>query len=205
MSEAHWLWFDVDDVLVDTSTELERSLRGLTGLHLPAHQWSSHSFTDAYGLQPHQIEDMRLAWELDEVLERARPFDGVAASLKLAAQKGYHIGLITARGWHPEGQAITDAMVHDLGLPVERVLVLKFEDSKCDLLLSTGTQVAGFLDDTARHVEGALSCGWNAHLVTRPWNVSLPLPRVASTSAFVNALPDAPSLLGKSAVRAPRR
>lgn len=204
MSEESWLWFDVDDVLVDTSAELERSLRKLTGLHLPSHQWASHSFTDTYGLRPHQLEDMRAAWERDEVLERALPFDGAAEALRMAARKGYHVGLITARGWHPEGREITEAMARDLGMPVERVLLLKFEDSKRDLLLSTGTRVAGFLDDTARHVEGARSCGWDGRLVTRSWNVGFDLPRVGSTFEFVDSLPPAPSAARRPAPRAPK-
>lgn len=191
MAQEKWLWFDVDDVLVDASTQLERSLRRLTGIHHPVHEWPSHSFADIYKIAHDRFDAMREAWACDRVLERSRVLDGSVDALKMGADKGYKIGLITARGWHPEGRQITQEMVDSNSMPVEQIIVMAFHESKSDLLLATKTDIVGFADDTPRHVEGALSCGWNGKLVSQPWNRESDLPRVASVLELVESLPPA--------------
>lgn len=195
MSKNPWVWFDVDDVLVDTSFQLEKSLRKFTGLDRPVAAWPNHMFTEIYGIPAEHRDLMRQAWVDDQVLETAELFDGVKEALELVATKGYRIGLITARAWHPNALNITEGMARDFGLPAERVILLNFVDSKHGLLEASGTEIAGFIDDTPRHVQGALDRGWLGRLATRSWNLGSEIPRVDSALHFAQDLQPADAAL----------
>lgn len=178
------LWFDVDDVLVDTSPLTEASLRVLTGKHIPVDTWRHHHFAELYSLSPAGKKAMLRQWMDDEVLEKAQLRAGVADAMRSLAHAGFSLKLITARDWHPEAEAITWRMAQANALPVDDVVVMSFEQDKSDVLVSRGEQVDGFVDDTPRHVRGCLEKGWPSFLMTHPWNISDDLPRVESLAQF---------------------
>ena len=178
------LWFDVDDVLVDTSPLTEASLRALTGKHIPVHSWPHHRFVDLYSLCSDGKKKMLRRWMDDQILEKATLRAGVAEAMRSLAHAGFSLKMITARDWHPEGEAITWRMAQSHGLPVDDVVVMAFEQSKADVLASRGEKVDGFVDDTPRHVRGCMEKGWASFLMDHPWNVSEDLPRVQTLSQF---------------------
>ena len=183
------VWFDVDDVLVDTSPRTEESLRTLTGKVIPVHTWPHHHFLDLYGLGEPRRQSMLDQWIEDRVLERATLREGVAEAMRELAGDGFELRLITARGWHPRGEAITWAMAEEHGLPVSGVSLTLFEDDKSDALAAWGARVDGFVDDTVRHVRGCLAKGWPAWVMTHPWNADHDLPgRVGNLREFADAL-----------------
>lgn len=178
------LWFDVDDVLVDTSPLTEASLRTLTGKHIPVETWRHHHFVELYSLSQEGKKAMLRQWMDDEILEKAKLRAGVADAMRSLSHAGFSLKLITARDWHPEAEDITWRMAQANGLPVDDVVVMSFEQDKSEVLISRGEQVDGFVDDTPRHVRGCLAKGWPSFLMTHPWNVSEDLPRVGSLAQF---------------------
>jgi len=180
-----WVFFDVDDVLVDTSTPLELALRKMTGLHLPHTAWPNHMFTELYGIGKERAEEMRAVWVQERVLETAQVFDGVRETFHEFADEGYRLGLITARAWHPKAREITEAMVNENGLPVEEIKLMGFFDSKADILRDCGLSIHGFIDDTARHAQGVAALGVHSVLQSRFWNQSaVDTPRVERIGDF---------------------
>lgn len=187
------LWFDVDDVIVETSPLTEASLRTLTGKTIPIHSWPHHNFIEIYELDEPGTVAMRNAWIEEQMLERATLRPGVAEAMLRLAKADFELGLITARAWHPRGEEITWKMATDHGLPISEVVLTRFEDSKADVLRARGARVDGFVDDTARHVIACLAQGWTAAVMSHPWNERHDLPlRVSSLMEFADCF-DAPS------------
>lgn len=188
------VWFDVDDVLVDTSELMELTLRRMTGRTIPSQTWPHHGFAEIYGFGQHEMGRLRDMWIEDQLLERAPLREGVAEALVSIGEAGYGMGLITARGWHPEGEALTWAMAAKHGLPVSEVVVLKYVDCKAERLESLGARVDGFIDDTHRHVRACRAKGWNACLMTQPWNHEHDdLPRVSRLADFAAMISEGPA------------
>lgn len=187
MGSRGTLWFDVDDVLVETSPLTEASLRQLTGKSIPIDSWPHHHFVEIYELDAAGKAAMLRAWTEERLLESAKLRPGVAEAMDRLSGAGFELALITARDWHPQGERITWEMAEAHKLPVSQVVVMAFEDAKADVLRRMGARVDGFVDDTARHVSGCLEQGWKAFVMSHPWNARHDLPfRVDSLSEFAD-------------------
>jgi hypothetical protein len=184
--EDEWVYYDVDDVLVAMSPELERALRAMTGRHLPCEQWPNHNFLENYGLSPDRHEEMVEGWRVHEIMEQAKIHAGVREAMMASVASGRKAGLITARGWHAQGRELTKRLVEENGLPISDIIVVGLTDKKADKLVETGKSIVGFVDDSARHVAGCRAEGIPAVLLDRPWNQTAPkeLPRVQSLAQF---------------------
>lgn len=192
------LWFDVDDVLVEMSPLTELSLRTLTGKTIPIASWPHHHFDTIYDLDSKGKDAMRRAWIEERMLESAPLRPGVAEAMRRLSEADFELCLITARDWHPQGEEITWKMAHDHNLPVSEVIVMKFEESKADVLKARGAQVDGFVDDTVRHVRSCLEQGWKAFVMSHSWNRDHDLPlRVESLTEFADYF-DPPSARPKT-------
>lgn len=186
--DAPWVWFDVDDVVVDASPLFQESMDRWTGQVIPWQTWPDNHFPPLYGIQDDDEEGharMKDVWRADRILERAPVRPGVRAVMHQIKEAGCRIGLITARGWHEDGEGITRRMVKANGLPVSQVLSVFYNQSKAAILQATDTQVVAVLDDTPRHIAGCVAAGLPGWLLDQPWNVQAThLPRMASLEAF---------------------
>jgi FMN phosphatase YigB (HAD superfamily) len=191
------LWFDVDDVLVETSPLTEASLRALTGKNIPIASWPHHHFVEIYELDAEGKAAMLRSWMDEGLLECAKLRPGVREAMDRLAGAGFELALITARSWHPQGEELTWKMARDHQLPVSQIVVMDFEDSKAEVLKARGARVDGFVDDTVRHVRGCLEQGWRAFVMNHPWNSAHDLPfRVDSLGEFADHF-DTPSARSK--------
>ena len=186
--EIKEIWFDVDDVMVDTSAMIEKSLRDLTGKSIDITQWPHHNFPEIYGFDVNFMEKVRYKWLEDQILENAPLRAGVAEAMKDLANQGYKLGLITARSWHPQGEAVTWAMVEKYNIPVSDIAVLSYDESKVALLEKISSGVQGYVDDTYRHVKACSEKGWYSCVMNQPWNRQYTdLPRVDSMQEFASS------------------
>jgi FMN phosphatase YigB (HAD superfamily) len=189
---APWVWFDVDDVLVESTPLFQESLDRWTGTSVPWQTWTHNRFHQFYGIADDdelRIAQMKQRWKDDRILERSPLIEGVGEALRAIEAKGAKIGLLTARAWHENGVAITQAQVEQHRLPVSRIISMNYHETKAQFLQHTGTRVIGFIDDTPRHVEGCRTAGIDAVLMHQPWNTDADhLPRVHRLSEFVARL-----------------
>lgn len=216
-TQDRWIFFDVDDVLVDTSKQIEQAMHKMTGLHLPCEQWPHHMFTELYKIGAERRDEMRALWVQEKILENAAVFPGVTSAMQQLAGDGYRLGLITARAWHPDARRITETFVNEHRLPVDEIRLLGFFDSKADVLRDSGLTIQGFVDDTTRHAQSCAEAGIPSVLLSRAWNQDAPasLPRIESLDHFPHwvrneaqrqALEEAlAELFQQRAVNAPRR
>jgi hypothetical protein len=203
-AEDEWVYFDADDVLTKTSVQIERAMFKLTGMHLPWTSWTDHDFVKKYNLGAERIPEMLAIWREERILERAEIYAGAREAMERVVDSKRKVGVITARGWHEKGREITAAMIEAERLPVSDLMVIEYHESKAELLEATGKRIAGFADDTVRHVHECSAKGIPAVLVSHPWNHAAPnhLPRIDGIGLFpewidrherASALRDAPS------------
>ena len=170
------VWFDVDDVLVDTAAVMERTMEKYTGIYVPRSTWKDLSCSRIYGLDPSCFDEMRRFWVEDRMIERAPLFDGAAQAINAVVDMGYEVSLITARGWHPRGEAVTREMAENAGMRISDVVLVKFDQPKVALMKNFDCEIAGYVDDSGHHVTDAVNEKMNAALIRRPWNAYLSVP-----------------------------
>ena len=183
-----WAWFDVDDVLVESTPLFQESLDRWSGLHRPWQEWTHNRFHQFYGVADDDldiIQELRDLWRKERILERSPLSPDAGPVLRELSDMGLRIGLITARAWHPEGREITEEMAEAHQLPVDRVIAMHYEETKAGLLVQSGTQVASFLDDTTRHAQACHDAGFNSALFRQPWNADAQGLRVIERLADV--------------------
>lgn len=165
------IWFDVDDVLVDTATQIHRSMLSRTQKDIPISSWENLMFTSLYQLGEGRASEMRAWWEEDQIIEKSTLYPHTVALLGSLSNAGYRIGLITARAWHPRARELTEDFISKNKLPVSDLKLLKFDESKKELLRPHAKQTVAFIDDSTHHVKGALELNIPSVLMRRSWNM----------------------------------
>ena len=178
-----WIILDVDDVVLNFRQSLVESFRA-NGLDIPWESWTNYHHVKIYNLPDEQAFHQHLITA--KVLEKADLEPGCHEALGAIKEHGYKIGLLTARGWHPEGYKITQDFVGQHGLPVDKIVVSSGHlAKKSDYLTQFDGVTHGYLDDSIHHVEDFRAKGINnSYLLDRPWNKHSLLARVYSLDEF---------------------
>lgn len=172
-SNQPYVGFDLDDVLVDLRSHLSKSMSDRMGRHIDWRHWQSYNFYE--GMMSHQ-DFMQMIID-DRLLEQCRPEHGALEVLQELNKEGIKIAIITARGFHPEGFAVTMEMLQRSGMPFDRLHIVEHRKGKAEPALSIENLVA-YADDHAAHLDAISSAFGRANrdlhlsLVTRPWNAS---------------------------------
>lgn len=178
-----WIIFDVDDVVVSYRECLYQSFKAL-GKDIHWSQWDTYKHITIYGLTGY---DEFLNHMIDnQILENSPLEEGVASLICQLKEKGYSIGFLTARSWHPHAYAITQEMVKKHNLPIDKIVIANFQGKKTDYLHEFEGEIVGFLDDSAKHVEDFMESNIpNACVMDRPWNQDkTELPRIKNYEEF---------------------
>jgi len=160
--------FDLDDVLANLRDHLMAMLHRRTGREIHWSEWRDYELGGLYGTGNETI----MAWVLeDRVLEEATLEPHAADAVSAARRAGYRVAVVTARGWHPQGEALTREWLERQGLAVDELYLVPAFGDKATVLEALG-QVAYFVDDHVGHLypAQALPGVRRALLVDRPWN-----------------------------------
>jgi 5'(3')-deoxyribonucleotidase len=165
---APFVVFDLDDTLANLREHLMDALNRRTGRQVHWSEWRRYELVSVYDVSVEQI----LAWVLeDRVLERATLEPHAREAVCAAREAGFRVAVVTARGWHPQGEAITRGWLDRHGLAVDAVHLVPAFGSKARVLARMGP-VWHFVDDHAGHLHPARAVPSvrETHLIDRPWN-----------------------------------
>jgi uncharacterized HAD superfamily protein len=177
-----WIVFDVDDVICNFRESLYQSFKD-KGLDLPWQDWNHYNHVKMFNFT-HEKE-LHLHMKEALVLEKSLLEEGVREVMTNLKQKGYKIGLLTARGWHSEGEIITQAFIDKYSLPVDKLVISgQHMDRKSAHMDKFKGEIAYYIDDSIHHIQDFLSQGVKAFLMNRPWNQDSILPRIHSLKEF---------------------
>jgi uncharacterized HAD superfamily protein len=168
MNEKPVLALDVDGVFCDVISGICKVCTHLTGISVSPSEWLQYDHHINLGLS---WRELAAALIEHQVLENAIPRPGIADAIRLAREQGLAIALVTARGFHPEAEAITSAWFESQQVHLDHMLVVGTYETKVHALSSLGNVVA-YIDDCLSHLEEMESANLNIplYLMDQPWN-----------------------------------
>lgn len=177
-----WIIFDVDDVVVSYREALYQSFKAM-GKDIHWSQWNTYKHVKIYNLKDY---DEFLRHMLDKkIIETSLLEPGIAQLMDKLKQNGYSIGFLTARSWHPEALSVTQKLVEQYNLPVDKVVIANFKGKKTDYFKDFPGEIVGFLDDSPSHIEDFIKENIpNSYVMDRPWNQNVNLPRINNYEDF---------------------
>jgi hypothetical protein len=103
---------------------------------------------------------------------------------------GYRIEVVTARGWHPEGEAATVAFLDAHGFAYDKLHVVPLGVPKTSAYLSIG-DIEAVIDDSPTHIRAAATLPnvKNTFVVDRPWNRAMEPHGAIRISEVTDLLP----------------
>lgn len=166
--------FDVDDVIYDLKGIIQQALADMTGKDIHSDQWHSFNLNEVYGVDTKIIFE---AFHKYDILKNGVLNFDIYPLIDYLKQEGIETMAVTARGWHPEGDAITRAMFKDYDIGINKIHVVEHHAKKSDVIAGIdGFEIVGYIDDNARHIKETRElCGDNIKnyiLKDQPWNRS---------------------------------
>jgi 5'(3')-deoxyribonucleotidase len=184
---APYVVFDLDDVLANLREHMMSMLIERTGRNIHWRQWQDYELSGLYRTSNEEI----MHWvREDEVLEAATLEPHARDAVDAARTAGFRIAVITARAWHPRGDALTREWLRRHDLSVDELYLVPLFGDKAEVLNRLGV-VEHFIDDHLAHLYPAreLPGVRRVLLVDRPWNRSdETLQRLRDLSEFTALL-----------------
>lgn len=161
--------FDLDDTLLDFKHNAMNSINDEFGKDIHWNGWDTYNLLDIYGLTEKELVH---AWTKHEVLENAYPLVHAHTVLNLCHFLDYDIHLVSARAWHPDGEAITRECLEQYEMPYDELIITMPGTSKVD---SLGDNVYEFAVDD--HFDNCLDFSDSdqikkTYMMHAPWNKS---------------------------------
>lgn len=179
--------FDLDDVLANLRDPIQAALTKRFGKDIHHREWDRYDLSDIYEVPLNEIVD---AFIEHEILDHARPEPGAAEALCCARECGHQVAILTARGWHPDGDALTREWLAAHGLLPDLLHIVPLHQKK-EEVLGRYSGIAWMIDDNPAHVLGAARSGavQSVVLMERPWNKDLAHPlRVLDLFEYANLM-----------------
>jgi hypothetical protein len=100
------LALDIDDTFMDFIGVCQAALTTHTGQSIPRDQWHTYDLSLMYNIPRPELMDVMHNHRL---LETAQPLDGAHELMLYIAANNIRLSLVTARGWHKQGDQLTRA------------------------------------------------------------------------------------------------
>lgn len=178
--------FDLDGTMGDLLIGLSKMCSIITGTTVKPEEWINYDHFITIGVTADQF----ISGIVDHfVLENATPYYGLSEAISFARQQGYDIAVITARGFHPDGENITYAWFEKHGVDIDHIIVVGQHETKITALQSLGNVVA-YIDDYLPHLHAIDEANLDIelYLMDQPWNSEdTKFSRLFSVREFVDA------------------
>jgi hypothetical protein len=165
-----WLIFDVDDVLCDfvpTVYEIGGKYNLLsTDIHHS--QWDSYNHLNYF--KHNDADKFREFLVEANVLEQCKATKGAKHFMQWA-KDNYELGFITARGYHPHAQRVTEEFLEkELGVDGKVIVSGLYGSNKSQYANDFEGSIIAYIDDNPSHVREFSKLGINSVLMTQFWN-----------------------------------
>jgi hypothetical protein len=160
--------FDLDEVILNLRDGCHAALARRLGGYPHWSQWTDFLHMEKRGVLVKQFLDMIVE---ECILETATIEPGAWEAINWIRDLGFRTAVVTARGYHPRGEQITNDWLEQHDIVMDEVVVVPFGKTKVDALRDLG-DVAAYIDDHADHIAALHGAGVGGMLVLhdRPWN-----------------------------------
>jgi uncharacterized HAD superfamily protein len=171
-----WAVFDLDDTLCDLKDPLARILKEHTELDYHWEDWYDFSISKMYNLTHAEFCDLIIQ---SNILESLEPYKESAETLTELKKRGYNIGIITSRDYHPKAYKVTKTWFDKYGLPYDDIQISSHFRGKSEYA-KIYEKVIVAVDDRIENCEDFINNGTteNVYLFDMPWNRSSSIKRI---------------------------
>ena len=162
--------FDMDDVLAHLRSHIQDALFARTGKNIPWEQWDTYDLGEIYQIP---LSECLGAFNEAAILEKCLPEPSSQEAVLTAKQQGMPVHILTARGWHPAGLALTQEWLLHHGFVFDDLHVIPLHQCKAEYLRMLGLPARFFFDDSPRHIVATQNLVEFPVIVDRPWNQGL--------------------------------
>lgn len=164
--------FDIDDVIYDLKSTMYEALKSHTGKDIHHQTWKTLNMNEVFSLDYKEVVDVFLK---HDVLMRGQVNSGIYSLLDYLKDNHIETKAVTARGWHPQSEQITQAFFEEHHIKIESIKVIQYNEKKSDYISQLNNyDILGYVDDSDRHImETKLACQGNIknyYLQDQPWN-----------------------------------
>lgn len=164
--------FDIDDVLYDMKSMMYEALKKHTGQDIHHDNWTTLNMDEVFGLHYKEVVDIFLK---ENVLTSGKVNFNIYPLLDYLKNNNIETKAVTARGWHPDADKITQSLFEENNIQIGSLKVIKYTEKKSDYIHQlTDYNIIGYVDDSDRHIlETRKACGNNIknyYLQDQPWN-----------------------------------
>lgn len=186
--------YDVDDVIYELKHTIRAALLDVTGKDIHPDKWHSFNLNEVYGVD---IKDVFESFHKHDILRTGQLNNDIFSVMDYMKKNNIKTKAVTARGWHPEADAITSAFFEENKIGIDEIHVVQHHEKKSDYISTIqGFEIVGYIDDNARHIKETREvCGngiKNYFLMDQPWNRSY---EVESGVTRLQSLADVPKHL----------
>jgi 5'(3')-deoxyribonucleotidase len=181
MNNVAW---DLDDTICNLRVPMMQALNLYTGKAIDWKDWSGHNLEEIYEITSDEFVQILID---GNVIERANPVPRIKEVLDALKDKGFNIHIITARGWHPNGMAITEQWFNENKLPFDSINIVPLGGSKADIMDKIGN-IKYLIDDNVNNCKEVISRGYDAYLIPMPWNTDSGLKRLSTVEEVLTHL-----------------
>lgn len=181
--------FDVDDTIGQLRYKLVDIINDLTNMNFTIEDWDSHDLDTRYGIPFDQV----LEFMVKENTLLELPLEPYTKEvLKHTKDQGYHIDILTARGWHPRGKETTLEWLKKHNLPHDDLTVVPLDKCKAEVLKNKYKKVHFTVDDNPKHCEAYAQSDVvdDVYVITRNWNkqINTDMERIKCLSELINKI-----------------
>ena len=161
---------DIDDVLGPFSAVLNPALNKTFNRKIPVESWVNFNMTPLYGITSEQFFEVIIKQDL---LSQMVPYPDTRRALQRLRDEGYHIVLITSRGYHPDALALTLAWLKVHDLPFDDLIIKPEGITKAEAAKDRYPKGFEFMvDDFESNLDHMKEAGMarTLILIDQPWN-----------------------------------
>lgn len=159
---------DLDDTLLDFKTVMMKAIHAETGIDIHWSQWHSYDLLDLYGISFPELQNILIT---NECIQNAEPFPLASHILNKLTDMGFHICLVSARGWSPNGRELTKSWLEQYDFKYDELIITKVGNNKVDSV-DHHKEIELVIDDHMGNCIDFYTSGKvkNTFMMTMPWN-----------------------------------
>ena len=190
------LGFDLDEVVVNLTDELEKYLEVKYNIYWPAEYFNQYGLTDCIYHSDEKLnkviqKDLKREVNSPKFQLVAKPFDGAKEALRLFKDLGHKIYLITARP--KRNEVSTKCWLKQNNISFDKLIVVGQEEEKG--IYSNELNLDMFVDDLEKHLisMSIYRKRWKKGLLLfdRPWNTeATQFSRIKNWKEIINHVED---------------
>ena len=176
--------FDLDDTLVSFREPMCNLLNDLTNSDIHWDKWKTYDAASYYGMTSEEFCQQIVE---HEILKKLQPHIETKEVLTTLQNMGYHIAIISARGFHPNAEILTRNWFIENDIAFDSIHINKHGYAKINML-DAKYDVKLAIDDHVDHGKDYIDSNrvQNVLLYDMPWNKDSEILRIKTLKEIYN-------------------